>query len=70
MSGKSISQQLCWSCRNAVPSATNGCEWSEELRPVPGWDAQLVKKATFGVTWSIRGCPKYHADETREELGY
>lgn len=29
------SQQLCWTCANAC----GGCEWSDHLEPVPGWDA-------------------------------
>lgn len=29
------STQLCWTCANAC----GGCEWSDHLEPVPGWDA-------------------------------
>lgn len=62
--------QLCWSCRNAVPGVGTGCEWSEKLQPVPGWDAELVHKTTFGCTWSIKVCPKYQRDGPRKECQY
>ena len=42
---------LCWSCKNAVPTAvqdprtgerkyTQGCAWSIHRQPVKGWDAE------------------------------
>lgn len=60
-------QQLCWSCRNAVPSEVTGrgCEWSRDLRPVPGWEAEAVNKGAMGLTWSIKKCPKYVAEPAR-----
>lgn len=65
------SQQPCWTCRNAVPSADgrHGCEWSEELRPVPGWDAELITKPGLGILWAIRSCPKYSQDPPRQMVG-
>ncbi len=59
---KPTSQQLCRSCLSAVPTEDErrGCEWSRDLRPVPGWAAELVHKGSVGTTWSwsIRDCPK------------
>lgn len=65
----STAQQLCRFCENAVPGedGTRGCEWSEGLRPVPGWDAEMVVKAGCGYTWRIRDCPKYRPEELRRE---
>ena len=64
-------QQLCWSCQNAVPSedGRRGCAWSTELRPVPGWDAEMVAKPGFGYTWRIFGCPQYVPDAPRMPFG-
>ena len=37
-------QQLCWDCA----SACGGCEWSDHLEPVPGWDATPHKPGAEG----------------------
>lgn len=68
--GEQRSQQLCWNCQNAVPTedGRRGCEWSRDLRPVPGWTVELVHKAVMGLTWSITECPKYIPDPPRKEL--
>lgn len=65
-------QQPCWTCQNAVPSADGlrGCEWSEGLRPVPGWDAELVVKRGLGLVWVIKTCPRHRPDPPRRILGY
>lgn len=65
-------QQLCWSCQNAVPSldGRRGCEWSMDLRPVPGWTAEMVTKTSFGSTWRITACPKYMPEPTRRAVVY
>lgn len=72
--GRTTKMQLCWSCRNAVATADErwGCEWSRELRPVPGWTAELVQKAVMGLTWSVTRCPKYIPDRPGEgsPIGY
>ena len=34
------SKQPCWDCANAC----GGCEWSDHLEPVPGWDATPTQK--------------------------
>lgn len=68
MSGYKQSDQLCWTCANAVPDLEgHGCSWSLRLRPVPGWKAEgaVVKaKDNRGYTitretWHVYDCPKY-----------
>ena len=70
--GEIQSQQICWSCQNAVPSedGKRGCEWSRDLRPVPGWEAEIKVKGTMGVMWHITSCPKYIADPPRAKVSY
>ena len=68
--GERTSQQLCWSCQNAVASEITGrgCEWSRDLRPVPGWTAEMIRKPGYGETWSITECPKYIPEPPRKEM--
>lgn len=55
-------QQLCWDCA----SACGGCEWSDHLEPVPGWDAtpteRVLSDGTGGLrvitSYEIRDCPE------------
>lgn len=60
------STQLCWTCANAC----GGCEWSDHLEPVPGWDAtptsRVLKVGGKGKggtrvasSFVIRACPKF-----------
>jgi len=53
------SDQLCWTCRNAVPDLKgHGCSWSRKLVPVKGWTAE--KSTSRGKdTWSVKKCPEY-----------
>jgi len=63
------STQLCWTCANAC----GGCEWSDHLEPVPGWDAtptsRVLKVGGKGkggtrveALFVIRSCPKFRRD--------
>lgn len=63
------STQLCWTCANAC----GGCEWSDHLEPVPGWDAtptsRVLKVGGKGkggtrieTSFVIRSCPKFRRD--------
>ena len=63
------SKQLCWDCANAC----GGCEWSDHLEPVPGWDAsptsRVLKVGGKGkggtrveASFVIRSCPKFRRD--------
>ena len=63
------STQLCWTCANAC----GGCEWSDHLEPVPGWDAtptsRVLKVGGKGkggtrveASFVIRSCPKFRRD--------
>lgn len=65
------STQLCWTCANAC----GGCEWSDHLEPVPGWDAtptsRVLKVGGKGKggtrvasSFVIHYCPKFRR-ETR-----
>lgn len=64
------STQLCWTCANAC----GGCEWSDHLKPVPGWDAtptsRVLKVGGKGKggtrvasSFVIHTCPKFRRDE-------
>lgn len=64
------STQLCWTCANAC----GGCEWSDHLEPVPGWDAtptsRVLKVGGKGKggtrvasSFVIHTCPKFRRDE-------
>lgn len=63
------SKQPCWDCANAC----SGCEWSDHLEPVPGWDAtptsRVLKvggKGKGGIrvasSFVIHYCPKFRRD--------
>lgn len=63
------SMQLCWTCANAC----GGCEWSDHLEPVPGWDAtptsRVLKVGGKGKggtrvasSFVIHTCPKFRRD--------
>lgn len=63
------STQLCWKCANAC----GGCEWSDHLEPVPGWDAtptsRVLKVGGKGKggtrvasSFVIHYCPKFRRD--------
>ena len=48
---------LCWDCANYA----YGCSWSEELKPVKGWDAIPTKNQYFS-SYIVRACPKFDRD--------
>ena len=63
------STQLCWTCA----AACGGCEWSDHLEPVPGWDAtptsRVLKVGGKGKggtrvasSFVIHTCPKFRRD--------
>lgn len=57
-------EQLCWTCERSC-GGENGCEWSNYLRPVPGWTAERVVKKDgiqYVQTYHIDECPKYIND--------
>lgn len=64
-------QQLCWSCQNAVPNPKTGrgCSWSREFKPVKGWTAKLVTTRAYknedATTYKIRKCPEYIPDKEK-----
>lgn len=58
------SKTLCWKCRNAVPTLTDGCSWSLDGIPVDGWDA--VKTRVIKDGYFVRACPQYVPDGRKE----
>lgn len=58
-------QQLCERCGNAC----GGCEWSDYLKPVEGWDAEPTKvyidKHDPIDSFHIKSCPKFKPDGPR-----
>ena len=62
-------QNICWDCKNAC----GGCNWSRALKPVDGWDAELIeyipwgtKSQTLHTTYYIKQCPEFVKDEPRK----
>ena len=66
------SNTLCWSCGNAVPNDIDGCEWSRDGEPVPGWDAEEKTRTDtdgrFYRTICVHSCPKYTTEHHAPEL--
>lgn len=60
-------QSLCWSCQNAVPTATTGCCWSRHFKPVEGWEATPNPNPEM-ESFRVKKCPcfKEETDESRE----
>lgn len=57
-----LSTTLCWYCRNAVPTETDGCSWSRSFDPVNGWRAELRAINVEGrdiVSYRVHWCPEY-----------
>ena len=51
-------EQLCWKCGNAC----GGCNWSDFLKPVKGWDAEpTIVKDSAGEfsSYKIKKCPEF-----------
>ena len=70
------SQSLCWICANAVPNAdgTRGCSWSQELKPVEGWEAEKVYNSNVArvarpdFSYKVIKCPEFENDPTFTDL--
>lgn len=65
--GESAAALLDLPERGALGGWRRGCEWSEELRPVPGWDAELITKPGLGLLWAVKTAPSI-AGAAPEEL--
>lgn len=66
--GKMIPLSLCERCVHAVPSATTGCEWSEDGIPVDGWTVfQFDDPELNRMRNRVMLCPKF-SEEGRETL--
>ena len=55
---------ICFECKNAVPSAKRGtgCPWSRNFEPVPGWTAEPVtlhQEPHQTETYRITACPRF-----------
>lgn len=60
---QSKNQTLCWTCKNAVPMLfgsdyVQGCEWSIDLKPVPGWKAKKTV-CDDRISYRVKTCPKF-----------
>lgn len=69
-----IRSQLCWNCKNAVPSASTGCSWSRSFVPVDGWDAEetVLYQVANGRSTEVRSfhimyCPEFEDDRRENE---
>ena len=72
--GRNYGETLCWSCDNAC----GGCSWSQEFRPIEGWDAEptarsvtrpihsgsILRGHRFETvrSYRVRSCPEYSPD--------
>lgn len=54
---------LCWDCANYA----YGCSWSEELKPVKGWDAIPTKNQYFS-SYIVLACPKFDRDAQKNGM--
>lgn len=58
-----MSDTLCWSCKNAVPSQNCGCNWSREFKPVEGWTAERrdlkISRGKTVESYLVVKCPKF-----------
>lgn len=56
------STQPCWTCAKAC----GGCNWSDELKPVDGWEAEefIIKSGKLLplLSYRITKCPEYEKD--------
>ena len=56
---RSRKEQLCWQCQYA----TGGCSWSNQFKPVEGWDATPHTIRDCGTskihTYRIYSCPQF-----------
>ena len=58
---------ICFNCKNSCPNPIKGigCEWSENLKPVPGWEAirEDIRPNIIGrtplVSYVVVSCPKF-----------
>lgn len=57
------SNQLCWSCKKAC----GHCSWSKygEQNPINGWNANPVIVNGDLVSYDIKSCPEFEADNKR-----
>ena len=55
-------KHLCWTCQNYV----NGCSWSKNGVPVPGWTAtqtpRIYRGKEIGINYRVHKCPRYLPD--------
>ena len=62
---KTMQQNICWYCKNAVPSIKTGagCSWSRKFEPVEGWTATKTVVNESDVSYHVVGCPEFEEDE-------
>lgn len=53
-----VHENLCWGCSKA----TGKCMWSEDLLPIPGWDAE-----PDGDSYKIRDCPQFEKADIKSK---
>lgn len=61
MNQKGSPPTLCWDCSKA----TGGCAWSEDFKPVKGWEVVPTKKQNYyGIMHSliVLSCPEFDRD--------
>ena len=54
---------LCWECAKA----TGGCQWSDRLQPVDGWEAIQTHNQT-GSSYIVTNCPLFKRDAVNSGL--
>lgn len=57
MKGNNYRYTLCWDCKNACC----GCDWSESLIPVKGWEA-IPTFVGHEASYNVISCPEFVRD--------
>lgn len=57
-----LKEQLCWTCKNAVPEEGHGCSWSRSYKPVEGVEYKEHARLDGSIGRRIVKCPEYIAE--------
>ena len=63
--GKTVTESVCWYCKNAVPKVAGGryiagCPWSVKHKPIAGWEAEMRHlSGNKRESYLVRACPGF-----------
>lgn len=61
-----VPDSICWTCRHAVPSDTEGCNWSRNAKPIEGWVLYPYTKEKDKGRMRVFYCPQHQRDNGTE----